>query len=50
MQTAVAQDTQNQESVGTFWVDLEPWDYLPCHCMAGLRKYCLLTGENLSSC
>lgn len=38
MQTAVVQDTQNQESLGTFWVDSELYDYLPCYCMVGVGK------------
>lgn len=48
MQTAVAQDTQNQKPLGTFWVDSELCDYLPCYRMVGVGKYCLLTGEHLS--
>lgn len=48
MQTAVAQDTQNQKPLGTFWVDLELCDYLPWYRMVGVGKYCLLTGEHLS--
>lgn len=45
MQTALPQDNQNQESLGTFG---ELWDYFPSYCMAGLGKCWLLTGENLS--
>jgi len=43
MQTALAQDNQNQETLGTFG---ELWDYF--YCMVGLGKCWLLTRENLS--
>lgn len=40
-QAALAQDSQNQDSLG------ELWDYFPSYCMVALRKCWLLTGENL---
>lgn len=44
MQTALAHDNQNQESLGAFG---ELWDYFPSYCMAGLGKCWLLTVEDL---
>lgn len=44
METALAQDNQNQESLGTFG---ELWGYFSPYSLVGFWKHWLVTGDNL---